>query len=104
MKVELEHRTGESSLKPVGALDAAGARVFRLHAEDLEVRDGLTVVVDLADVPFLDSSGLGVLIALAKRTRRANAQLRLENLGEQPRRLIHLTQLDRFFDVDPTVA
>lgn len=104
MKVELEHRSGEVSLKPVGALDASGARVFRLHAEDLEMHDGLAVVIDLVDVPFLDSSGLGVLIALAKRTRRSGANLRLDNLGEQPRRLIHLTQLDRFFGVDPTVA
>jgi hypothetical protein len=36
--------------------------------------------------------------------KRASRELQLANLGEQPRRLIQLTQLGRFFGVDPTAA
>jgi anti-sigma B factor antagonist len=35
------------------------------------------VVVDLSDVTFLDSSGLGVLVALLKRLRRSRGELRV---------------------------
>lgn len=101
MKVFSETRNGELWVKPVGALDAAGARVLREHADQLEDSTSSNIAVDLSDVPFVDSSGLGVLIALAKRAMRGAGQLRIVGAGEQPRRLVHLTQLDRFFQLEP---
>lgn len=101
MKVFSETRNGELWVKPVGALDAAGARVLREHADELEHAPQSDIAVDLSDVPFVDSSGLGVLIALAKRAMRGTGRLRLVGAGEQPRRLVQLTQLDRFFHLEP---
>lgn len=101
MKVLSETRNGELWVKPVGALDAAGARVLREHTDDLEYTPSSDIAVDLSDVPFVDSSGLGVLIALAKRAMRGSGRLRLVGAGEQPRRLVQLTQLDRFLHLEP---
>lgn len=99
MKVHVEHKNDQILLKPIGVLDAAGARVLREEADQIDVPDAATVLVDLSDVPFMDSSGLGVLIALAKRAMRTAGRLRLVHPGEQPLRLVQLTQLDRFFEV-----
>jgi len=104
VKVHTERRNGELWVKPVGALDAAGARVLRDHAEDLEDEDTSNISADLTDVPFVDSSGLGVLIALGKRAMRRGGRLRLVGAGEQPRRLVQLTQLHRFFQLEPEGA
>jgi len=99
VKVYCEHRDGELWVKPIGTLDAAGARALRLRTEELDLGDDTTVAVDLSDVPFIDSSGLGVLIALAKRAARSAGRLRLVQPGEQPLRLVKLTRLDRFFEI-----
>ena len=53
------------------------------------------VVVDLSAVTFLDSSGLGALIAGLKATRQAGGDLRMSGANEQVRTVLKLTNLDR---------
>jgi anti-sigma B factor antagonist len=53
------------------------------------------VVVDLTAVTFLDSSGLGALIAGLKATRQAGGDLRMTGANEQVRTVLRLTNLDR---------
>jgi anti-sigma B factor antagonist len=53
------------------------------------------LVVDLAEVSFIDSSGLGALISGLKAARVAGGDLRLACVGEQGRVVLGLTTLDR---------
>lgn len=53
------------------------------------------VVVDLTAVTFLDSSGLGALIAGLKAARQAGGDLRMSGANEQVRTVLKLTNLDR---------
>jgi anti-sigma B factor antagonist len=53
------------------------------------------VVVDLTAVTFLDSSGLGALIAGLKAAREAGGDLRMTGANEQVRTVLRLTNLDR---------
>ena len=64
-----------------------------LSAQDLKVRLSDCVsagqsrlVIDLGDVPFIDSSGLGALISGLKAARQAGGDLRIARAGEQPSR------------------
>ena len=60
------------------------------------VADGATrVVVDLAETTFIDSSGLGALIAGLKETRQVGGDLRIAAAGEQVRTVLRLTSLDQ---------
>jgi anti-anti-sigma factor len=53
------------------------------------------LVVDLRQVGFIDSSGLGALIGGLKSARQAGGDLRIANPGEQARVVLRLTSLDR---------
>jgi anti-sigma B factor antagonist len=53
------------------------------------------VVVDLGYVVFMDSSGLGSLIAGLKSTRQAGGDLRITAGSEQVRTVLRLTNMDR---------
>jgi anti-anti-sigma factor len=65
-------------------------------AIDEAVSDGrVRVVVDLAGTSFVDSSGLGALVAGLKRTRQAGGDLRIASVQEQVRMVLNLTNLDR---------
>ena len=53
----------------------------------------LDVVVNLKDVSFIDSSGLGMLVRLASTTRNASASLRFCGANEQMQKVLELTKL-----------
>lgn len=51
------------------------------------------VVLDLANVSYMDSSGLGILIALYTSATSASCQFKLINLNRRLKELLSVTQL-----------
>ncbi len=51
------------------------------------------VVVDLAELSYVDSMGLGTLVRLAVSARQHGCELKLLHLGKQLRNLLKLTNL-----------
>jgi anti-sigma B factor antagonist len=62
-----------------------------------EVKDLLPqtkfVVVDLADLTYVDSAGLGTLVRLYSSARKLGCEFKLLHLGKQLRNLLKLTNL-----------
>jgi anti-anti-sigma factor len=85
-------------LRPVGDLDLASKEEFRNGlTEAMSCLRPPSVVVDLQEVAFCDSSGLNTLIWAANTVEAAGGSIRLS--GVQPRltRLLHVTGLDKRF-------
>ena len=57
------------------------------------------IVLDLAEVTFLDSGGVGVLVRLLHRTRNASGDLKLCGLPRRVADMLRITRLDGVFDV-----
>jgi anti-sigma B factor antagonist len=57
------------------------------------------VVVDLGAVPFLDSTGLGVLVAAQNRAKSAGASLVIARPQRIVRNALRLVQVDTVIDV-----
>jgi anti-sigma B factor antagonist len=51
---------------------------------------------------FMDSSGLGELVAGLKLAREAGGTLKLASLSEQAWSVVRLAKLDRAFEIHPT--
>ena len=60
-------------------------------------------VVDFTDTGYIDSSGLGVLVSLAKKIREAGGDLVLAGLNDDLRTLFELTKLDTLFSIKASV-
>ena len=60
------------------------------------------VLVDFARTGYIDSSGLGVLVSLAKKMREMGGDLRLANLNDDLQTLFELTKLDTLFQISET--
>ena len=56
-------------------------------------------VIDFTATGYIDSSGLGVLVSLAKKVREAGGDLRLAGLNDDLRTLFELTKLDTLFSI-----
>ena len=87
---------GEIDMHTAGQLRAALDAVEK-HAPD-------AVVLDLREVGFLDSAGLGVITGAAKRLRSAGADLRLVSDSREVLAVFRVTGLDRFLTIHATLA
>lgn len=58
------------------------------------------IVVDLSGVSYIDSSGLGVLVAILKRTRQQGGGVKLKGLDGDVLQLFELTRLTKVFEIE----
>jgi anti-sigma B factor antagonist len=88
----------------VGEIDVSTAG--QLYEEFARlVREGVChVSLNMAEVSFIDSSGLSVLISEHKRMESMNGELIIFSPSHQMRRLLELTALDSFLNVRPRHA
>ncbi len=73
------------------------------------MKDGISkVVIDLGGVKWINSSGLGVLMAAMTTLKNVEGQMKLSNVTEKVESLLMITQLIRIFEtfdsVDRAVA
>lgn len=57
------------------------------------------MIINLAGVDYLDSSGVATLIEVLREARRRSTRLRLAGLQQGPREVLQLTRLLDLFDV-----
>lgn len=77
-----------------GEFDAHGCQEIRdeLESAAKQCRGG-TLYLDLADVNFLDSSGVGAVVFLFKRVRAVGGSLHILNVRGQPLELMSLLRV-----------
>ena len=62
------------------------------------------IVLNMGDIDYIDSSGLGALVAAHLSAKTAGASIRLCNLGKKFHEVLQLTKLLTIFDVYDTEA
>ena len=85
-------------IKPAGVLDGVKANQLCQQVRELLASGNNFVMLDLADVNFIDSSGLGALIIALKMLRTAGGDLYLCSIAEPVRNLLSMTRMDRLFE------
>jgi len=63
----------------------------------------LSVVIDLTDVSFMDSSGLGVIVRALKRCREAENDLDLVITNERVLKVFGITGLDQVIPIHASI-
>ncbi len=104
--MEIEKRTygaGAVILAPVGRLNMQTAASLRSSITSAVDGGCARVVIDLTRTDFIDSSGLGALVAGLKKTRQAAGDLRIAGANEQALMVLGLTNLDRVMRPHETV-
>ena len=104
MQLQTEQQGEYTLARPqVTRLDAAAASGLRNATADLANQGQVRVVLDLAGVEFVDSSGLGALIHMHK-TLEPLGRLVLCNVDPRVAQLFKVTRLERVFAIATTEA
>jgi anti-sigma B factor antagonist len=86
-------------------VNLSGAIFFGEESASLRtvVKDLLTksnhIVLDLGDVTYIDSGGLGTLVALYASARKIGGDIRLARVGRRPTEVLQMTKLVTLFEV-----
>jgi anti-sigma B factor antagonist len=89
---EIERDGDTAVVKCHGRLVAGTTEELYQEVKDLLAQTKV-VVVDLADLAYVDSSGLGTLVRLHASARKLGCEFKLLHLGKQLRNVLKLTNL-----------
>ena len=94
----------ETVKSPEEALVRCSGRIISATSADLQstvrgiIPQTKRIVLDLTDVTYMDSSGLGAVVGIYVSAKRQGCQLRLINLNQRLKELFRLTQMAKVFE------
>jgi anti-sigma B factor antagonist len=76
----------------------------QLHATLVDIAAGRPkrLILNLSQVNYMDSSGVGTLVELLRRVNAYKGKLALVGMTERVRSVFEVTKLDRFFSIHPS--
>lgn len=83
---------GDVDLYNVGELKQA---IFKL----LDEEDIPSLIIDMAGIEYMDSSGVGALVAGQKKMKSTGGKFGLLNINEEVLNILKLATLDQFFTI-----
>lgn len=86
-------------MQPSGRLDVTNVNQFRREVSDIAASKPKFLLIDLKDISFMDSSGLGALVAALKTIRNSGGELAICSPTDQVQMLFDLTSMNSIFKV-----
>lgn len=83
---------------PVDHLDTANSSEFKQAIND-QVDAGKQIILDLSNIRFVDSSGLGAFLSSLRRINNNGGHLMMCNLTTAVKALFELVRMNKVFDI-----
>jgi anti-sigma B factor antagonist len=84
------------------SLSANNVKDFKSQISNILIPEA-RLILDMGNLKFIDSSGIGALVSCANKLNLMNGSLRLCNVTRQVRNLFELVRVDKFFQVFDTL-
>ena len=104
MNMKVESHGDISVVQCGGSLDADSVGAFKKVVGDLVNSGAVRLVIDCAQLTFVDSMGLGAMISLLRRVRSREGDLKVAAIADDVKTIFEITRLHRLFDVCPDAA
>jgi anti-sigma B factor antagonist len=102
-KLEFELLEGASPKEHVYRLQGPLVLGNMFAFQEVLRAESVTTILDLTDVPYMDSAGLGILTNSYVSHQKHGRKLLLVGVNERVRTLFNVTKLDQLFEIFPTV-
>ena len=93
---------GQLLVRFKGSLDATTSAEIRTTLQQQIETGHFKIIIDLQDVPFIDSSGLAALVSGLRLAREKGGSIALSGVQTQAYTVFRLTMLDRVFAIYST--
>jgi len=102
MDIDVTRAQDITVVMPRGDLDMAAADQMRRTLTELVDKGDRKLLIDLEHVGYIDSSGMGALVAAMKHARNTGGDLRLCALQDDVRAIFEMTRLIKAVTIHPT--
>ncbi|MBU8915039.1 anti-sigma factor antagonist [Neobacillus sp. 114] len=99
LTIDKQQNENEVVVKAAGEIDAFTAPKLREELALLADGKNKVITVNLKDVTYLDSTGLGVFVGLFKQLKNNGGELRLIEMSERLKRLFQITGLSHVMEI-----
>jgi anti-anti-sigma factor len=96
LQIATEKTATETTLHCAGRITSSTANLLQSTVKK-SFPDKTTIILDLSNVTYVDSLGLGALVGVWVSARKQGCELRFVNLRERVKELFRLTSLDKLF-------
>jgi anti-sigma B factor antagonist len=103
MDYEIESEDGVKVVHLSGPLDVSQAMQLREVLGEQIDGPAARVLIDLSEVPLIDSSGIGVMVTAHRRADGAGASFALAGAGATVARVFSMTRTDKLLRLYPSV-
>ncbi|MBB5174208.1 STAS domain-containing protein [Texcoconibacillus texcoconensis] len=100
LELQVQERENESTVFLQGEVDVYTASTLKESLLPLTEKQDEKVVVDLSEVDYIDSTGLGIFIGALKSTDKHGSSLKLVGLNDRVSRLFDITGLNEVMDIE----
>ncbi len=76
-----------------------GSSALQKAVRDLVERKHMKVLLNLGEVPYIDSSGIGELVSAYSVVTKGGGQFKLSNLTKRVKDLLKISRHDMLFDI-----
>ena len=83
-----------------GELDVSTADKLKEHLHGLADKEILDMKINLENLEYIDSTGLGVMIGVLKKLKVGNKEIYIVNPRSNVRKIFNITGLDKIFKVE----
>lgn len=100
-RIEIVTRVVEDAtiLSPRGEIDLSRAPSLRVQISVVQAKKPKRLIIDLAEVPYMDSSGVATLVEAMQMARKNGGKLILAALQERVRSIFEIARLDMVFTI-----
>tara|TARA_B100000700_G_C14550009_1_gene626094 strand:- start:50 stop:439 length:390 start_codon:yes stop_codon:yes gene_type:complete len=103
LRAGFERRKGCLVFNFTGQLDAYSEKQFKTYVEDVLKANLSSIVFDLSQIDFLDSSGLGALVQIAKHCKQSKRSFSVVG-NARVIQTIKLVRLEDFLHLEPDLS
>jgi anti-sigma B factor antagonist len=98
--VEVAESNGTAVVHVRGEVDLYTAPRLREQLEEVIGEGQRQLVVDLTEMDFIDSTGLGVLVGTLKRLRETGGEMSLRNPSRSTHKILEIAGLTELFTIE----
>lgn len=99
MQIKSDFLEGVHFLFLKGRMDSSTVKELKIKIHQIIKAKEAKIVIDLGSVDFIDSSGLGSLVASYRLVSQEGGDVKLASPTPQTQSLLELTRMDKLFDI-----
>ncbi|UCZ53688.1 STAS domain-containing protein [Bacillus shivajii] len=100
LQIDIQEQNNADVVYLTGEVDVYTSAKLKESLAPLTEKGQNTLIVDLSQVSYIDSTGLGIFIGALKSVDKAGGTLKISGVNDRVKRLFEITGLNEVIDID----